>query len=71
MSMLLQAELRWVAEHPTYYEGPWHQRAVQGNIKKRYQLQDIKRQQQDIVRRLLIIRTEVDALIKRADETIG
>ena len=37
---LEQWEVVWVAKHPDFYEGEWHQRAVIGNIEKRYYIKE-------------------------------
>jgi len=36
VNKLLQWEIQWVKDHPHLYEGPMHQRAVMGNLEKRY-----------------------------------
>lgn len=41
---LLQAEIDWIMAHPARYEGPMHQRAVIGNLRKRYAATALERQ---------------------------
>ena len=43
MSILLQAEIDWVNDHPELYEGEWHQRAIIGNISKMYYIREVKK----------------------------
>jgi len=43
MNDLLQWEIDWINAHPELYEGPWHRKAVIGNITKMYQLREVKK----------------------------
>lgn len=40
---LMEWECKWVMENPDRYEGPWHQKAVCGNIRKRYYIAETDR----------------------------
>lgn len=41
---LFEAERIWILNHPELYLGPLHQQAVIGNIQKRYELNELRKQ---------------------------
>ncbi len=43
MNNQLQWEIDWINSHPEGYDGPMHQKAVIGNITKRYNANETKR----------------------------
>ena len=43
MNICLQAEIDWINANVHRYEGPWHAKAVIGNITKRYAMDEVKK----------------------------
>lgn len=44
MNILLKAEIEWINKNQHLYTSPLHARAVIGNITKRYEIVDLKKQ---------------------------
>ena len=53
---LLQSEIDWVMSNPEGYDGLWHQKAVCGNIRKRYTANEVTKRIKYLEQSLLDIK---------------